>query len=374
MTQKDVESPASDPRLEEARLQAYLTEAEPALHLVGLAAALHFAGFSSLEPELHMNQSSLQTLSGMSNLKADILSVRGDASLAVSELVHSILLQRTITIPYYRYGSVGRLYGSLRILLKHASPDADSLRRLQVAFETWPDDDGVVADLERERADKLGRHWPYPADGTSWALRPQQGYRAGPADAIGFVAFRPALTHVVRQAIQPYADAIAVAREPWPAKLDSARALRQRYGLDPARGPSRTSLFKALNQMDSFGVWRLLSALPVGGMNLGYRRTAIATMAVERYRRAHDGQPPSSLDALVPEYLRTIPQDPFDGKPLKYRVAADSYVVYSVDINRVDDSGELHGFGSGVGGRTRPFRDDPSPRDIGIRVPLTPRQ
>jgi hypothetical protein len=118
----------------------------------------------------------------------------------------------------------------------------------------------------------------------------------------------------------------------------------------------------------------LTQTLPVGGMNLAFRRTAIATIAAERFRRAHAGQPPPSLAALVPEFLASVPQDPFDGKPLKYRVAADSYVVYSVDINRVDDSGELYGFGSGVGGRVRGIRADPLPRDIGIRVPLTPRQ
>ena len=107
-------------------------------------------------------------------------------------------------------------------------------------------------------------------------------------------------------------------------------------------------------------------------MNLARRRTAITVMAVERYRRARNGEAPASLSDLVPEYLAAVPLDPFDGKPLKYRVAPDSYVVYSVDINRVDDNGAVHGFGTGIGGRMRPIRDDQSPRDIGIRVPLTP--
>jgi hypothetical protein len=373
MTSKDVELPASDPRLEQARLHAYLAEAEPALQLVGVASPLDFAGFSSIDPELHLNQSSLETLSGMSNLKTDILSVAGDAKLAADELVHATILQRTITIPYYRYISVRRLYGSLRILLTHAPPDAESLRRLQSAFMAWPDDDGVAADLQRERAWRLGVYWPYPADGASWALRPQQGFRAFPGEALGFIAFRPVFTHAVRRQLQPYADAIAVAREPWPGKLDSARALAERYGVEPRRGPSQTILYRTLGVIESLGVQNLTLTLPVGGMNLASRRTAIATLAVERFRRAHAGQPPPSLDALVPEFLASVPQDPFDGKPLKYRLAPDSYVVYSIDINRVDDNGALYGFGTGIGGAIRPIWDDPSPRDIGIRVPLTPR-
>jgi hypothetical protein len=373
MTAKDVELPATDPRLEPARLQAYLSEAEPALYLAGLAAQFDFAGFGSLEPELQTNQSSLQTLSGMINLKADLLSVRGETDLAAEELVHSIVLQRTIPIPYYRYISVGRLYGSLRVFLKYTSPDDNALRRLQAALESWPDDDGVAAHLQRERARRLGMFWPYPPGGASWALRPQQGYRARPAETLAFLAFRPVLTRALRREFQPYADAISVARESWPAKLESARALNQRYGVDPARGPaapSQTMLYRTLGVTDFRGVKDLTLTLPVGGMNLAFRRTAIATIAAERFRRAHAGQPPPSLDALVPEFLAAVPLDPFDGKPLKYRVAPDSYVVYSVDINRADDNGALHGFGTGIGGRSRPIRDDQSPRDIGIRVPL----
>jgi hypothetical protein len=373
MTVKDVELAATDPRLEPERLEAYLTEAEPALHLIGLAAPLDFAGFGSLEPDLQTNQSSLQTLSGMSNLKADLLSVRGETNPAAEELVHSILLQRTIPIPFYRYISVGRLYGSLRVLLKHTLPDADSLRRLQVALETWPDEDGVVAYLQQDRARRLGMFWPYPPDGASWALRPQQGYRAGPTDALAFVVFRPLLTYAFRRRLPPYADAIAVAREPWPSKLDSARVLAQRYNLDARRQGSRTFLNRAFGTIGTeIAVWQLDSTLPIGGMNLARRRTAITVMAVERYRRARNGEAPASLSDLVPEYLAAVPLDPFDGKPLKYRIAPDSYLVYSVDINRIDDNGALHGFGTGIGGRVRPIRDDPSPRDIGIRVPLTP--
>jgi hypothetical protein len=106
-------------------------------------------------------------------------------------------------------------------------------------------------------------------------------------------------------------------------------------------------------------------------MNLALRRTSIATLAAERYRRAHGGDAPVSLDALVPDYLAAVPQDPFSGQPLRYRRTADSYVVYSVDVNRIDDGGVLYGFGSGSTARMRRV-DDPSPRDIGIRVPLAP--
>jgi hypothetical protein len=376
-TSKDVELPGADPRLDQAKLATYLAQAEPALHLLDIASGLDFKGFGAIAPELHQNESSLVTLSGMNNLAGDLRSVRGDGDLAAAALVESVRLQRTISIPFYRYLSVRRLYGSLRILLKRAPPGEEALRRLQSALEEWPDDDGLVAELQRLRAERLGEFWPYPPDRGSWALRPQLGFShtEGPSGALAFLVFRPILSHVVRRQLEPFAEALAVARQPWPGKQASERALADRYRIQDARTfRSRSFLRTALDlSATALGVWALDSALPAGGMNLAFRRTAIAAVAVERFRRRHDHQAPPSLEALVPEYLAAVPQDPFDGAPVRYRLEGDGYVVYSVDVNGVDDRGALYGFGSGVPGRGRPIRDDPTPRDIGIRVPLTPQ-
>ncbi|HYE62156.1 MAG TPA: hypothetical protein VD997_09175 [Phycisphaerales bacterium] len=70
-------------------------------------------------------------------------------------------------------------------------------------------------------------------------------------------------------------------------------------------------------------------------------------LAVERYRDRHAGQAPQRLEALVPEYVASLPRDPISGKPLVYRVldaAADpqgrSYVLYSVGGDGIDNGGE----------------------------------
>ncbi len=67
--------------------------------------------------------------------------------------------------------------------------------------------------------------------------------------------------------------------------------------------------------------------------------TAQAAIAIERYRRAHGNEPPETLEALVPEYLETVPADPFDGAPLRYRRLPEGYVVYSIGLNLQDDGG-----------------------------------
>jgi hypothetical protein len=50
----------------------------------------------------------------------------------------------------------------------------------------------------------------------------------------------------------------------------------------------------------------------------------------------------------------------------------DAYVIYSVDRNRVDDSGVINMFGSGREGLAlRP--GDRAGRDLGIRIPMAPK-
>jgi len=64
-----------------------------------------------------------------------------------------------------------------------------------------------------------------------------------------------------------------------------------------------------------------------------------AALAVIRYQRQH-GQWPESLDSLVGTFLKTVPTDPFDGQPLRYRLQDDGFVIYSVGVNGVDDGGQ----------------------------------
>jgi len=78
-------------------------------------------------------------------------------------------------------------------------------------------------------------------------------------------------------------------------------------------------------------------------------RTAVASLAIERYRLAK-GDLPEKLSDVVPTYLDAIPQDPFDGKPLRYKKLVRGYVVYSVGDDGEDNGGaELNSEGLSVG-------------------------
>jgi len=70
-------------------------------------------------------------------------------------------------------------------------------------------------------------------------------------------------------------------------------------------------------------------------------RAAQTAIAIERFRLAHDGARPDSLDQLTPVFLPSILDDPFDGQPLRYRQLDTGYVVYSIDDDLEDNDGDL---------------------------------
>ena len=61
----------------------------------------------------------------------------------------------------------------------------------------------------------------------------------------------------------------------------------------------------------------------------------LTRIALERAQL--DGLSPLQLDELVPNYLETVPQDPFDGTPLKFD--PERRLVYSVGRDRIDNNG-----------------------------------
>ena len=63
--------------------------------------------------------------------------------------------------------------------------------------------------------------------------------------------------------------------------------------------------------------------------------------ALERFRLA-EGKLPPSTEALTPKYLKELPKDLIDGKPLRFRANPDGgYILYSVGWNRSDEGGEV---------------------------------
>jgi hypothetical protein len=69
-------------------------------------------------------------------------------------------------------------------------------------------------------------------------------------------------------------------------------------------------------------------------------RSLLVLMAVERYRLKR-GKWPDKLDDLKPEFLSVIPNDPYDGKSLRYVKRADGVTVYSIGPDGSDNGGKI---------------------------------
>ncbi len=66
---------------------------------------------------------------------------------------------------------------------------------------------------------------------------------------------------------------------------------------------------------------------------------AKTALALERYRLA-GRKVPERLEELVPQYLKEVPSDPFDGNPIRYRRTDPGYCLYSVFEDGQDNGGK----------------------------------
>ncbi|MBN1974490.1 MAG: hypothetical protein JW787_12700 [Sedimentisphaerales bacterium] len=87
------------------------------------------------------------------------------------------------------------------------------------------------------------------------------------------------------------------------------------------------------NILPSFGRFIILDLKNITRLSLA--RTALA---VQRYRLKHK-KLPDSLGNLVPEYIESIPLDPFDGEELRYKRLDKGFVIYSIGEDLSDDNG-----------------------------------
>ena len=89
--------------------------------------------------------------------------------------------------------------------------------------------------------------------------------------------------------------------------------------------------YNAFGSFLVYGMCNLCSATGTRASEYSLARTRIRLiLASEKWRRAHGGENPPTLEALVPDYLAAVPADPWDktGAPLKYDAA--SGVAWSV--------------------------------------------
>jgi hypothetical protein len=129
-------------------------------------------------------------------------------------------------------------------------------------------------------------------------------------------------------------EAVEIAKLPLDEQADKLRDLdtKVKTTANPSQGPGQFFVAQPLTL-----VVKVADACVRSRAQL---RCAIAALAAERYRLAHH-QWPDSLERLVPEFLRQVPVDPYDRKPLRYQRLQDGVAIYSVGPDGKDDGGKL---------------------------------
>lgn len=153
-----------------------------------------------------------------------------------------------------------------------------------------------------------------------WVLLRTQPNRAA-SEAASF--FR----HAIRQCKLPVKD------QTWPMPVIWGRLDL----LSPAPNAGGRLL---VSETDVTGSFR--KALVQHQRNATRHALVSTTLALARYRLAHDDHLPDDLQALVPAYLPSVPVDWMDGKPLRYDAKAGR--LWSIGEDLADNGGVIPGW------------------------------
>lgn len=86
-----------------------------------------------------------------------------------------------------------------------------------------------------------------------------------------------------------------------------------------------------------------LAVYPPTANRIIHAAAADLAINIELYRREH-GRLPRSLEDLIPNFIKEIPQDPYSGQPLVYRLTPYGFKIYGLYWPAIDDGGN---FGEG---------------------------
>ncbi len=272
-----------------------------------------------------MTNPSIITLGGVKSIAVALQSeavaaaILGDSALAGQALIDTV-----------RVGRMVESGGVLIDYLVRIACDAIAAQTAESVFTRVSLDDSTLVELQRGfRA----------AEGTNALARALVGERAFGITGFQTTAGPGPMFGVYRTFLLPsdqrfyltrMARLIRAAENKGPAGLKEVAEMENE--LTRERFPFRRMLSRMI-------LPSLFKAMEKNVRHVTTLRCAQAACAVERYQRKHQSLPPT-LEALVPQFLDAIPQDPLSGQPLKYRIRGEGYVVYGVGEDGTDDGGQ----------------------------------
>ena len=216
-----------------------------------------------------------------------------DAPLLINHLVMN--LRKTDT-----------LRGMQRVLnrISFTEPQLVSLSR---SVQTWIKSNGLAQPMAAERCFTL-IPWQQEISG-SFVLSLRSWLGLLPRDIVKYID----LTQ----------KGIDIAHLPSHLQLGEAQALAK------ARQNQSNSLLKRVAPQVSGFFQRDL-------ITVTHARLAVTALVIEHYKLAH-GTFPTTLDVLPPQYIASIPLNPFDGSPLKYEKQPHGFTVSCIGPDQTDE-------------------------------------
>ena len=235
-------------------------------------------------------------------------------------------------------------------------PTAPALDQLATALAEHDRDSQIADAALQARAYLIDSFWSESSD---WYGRSTIRFSGNPLEPGLYFLLRPWFAHKVNAELRLMNAAVEHARQPWPQ--------RATVGPEPVvESPARVLgvRFDHLVQVVSAMHYRRVQWV---SRRLAAVRTARVAVAIERYRLAHAGALPATLDELVPALLPGVPIDPFSGAPVTLVRLDDRYVVYSFGTNLKDEGGRQLTGPAPKTGRRDQLNASP---DIGVQVTL----
>ncbi len=291
---------------------------------------------------------SVQTASLLLSLRTLHLVLQDEDDAAADSVVSMLKMMRvldsspTMVLHTAKMVFVANACRDIHLLLEHAQPSEKSLVRLQSALSQTIPPNTLEKAFFAERAYQLEvARDLLPANIASRFL---QGKNPPLPERLFLPSSRWGRLRVRQKSVsylRDMAKLIVVANNPWPQPLD-------------ATSPNASLMSGKPSGLLLHGAAFIRLTAEI----LALVRCTVLTIAVERYQYQH-GELPTVLDDLCPAYIGSLPLDPFTGQELLFSRNDETFVIYSVGANRLDD-----------GGSTIREVDGNDPLDCGLSIHL----
>ncbi|MGB7747001.1 MAG: hypothetical protein WBN75_06920 [Verrucomicrobiia bacterium] len=322
----------------EAAMAELVQRNQSAFHIFDQAARLQQSrypidlnqGYMILLPHLlkMKNAARIMEISSVSHAVAGQGREAGDALLVSLAMARSLESEPVLISQLVRVALVSMTVSGLEQVLNRVVLPAQTLDRLEESFRQSEKLEAAGFGFTRAF---VGERM---SDLSAFEMSPEQ-YLTVPDNATPEererleAKIKKTLTEDRQYCEATFGQALAVRNQPFPRRL-SQDVFSQAAAVATNRNLYLSSVFFAA----------LNNVAPKEAGSLATLRLAQTAIALEKFRFAHANRFPESLGELTPNYMSAVPEDPFDGRSLRYHKVGKGYVLYSISRNLKDDGGK----------------------------------